>query len=324
MSVHATRREVLKVGGAAAASIAVSSLLERCRRRVLAPAWKNLPIGTQAWCVRKQLATDMPGTLAMVSKAGFELLELENAFGKSGAEWKAALDAAKLKPAGFHHTLAELFPDKLNATIEFNQALGNQNLIIRSLPPAVYNSVDMLKQTTDVINGVAEKLKPHKLRVGYHNHTTDFNRLDGEYWWNRFADLTGKDVVLQFDTGNASEKEGVDVVEILKRNPGRVKSMHVKPFSKASPNAFIGADELNVAGDHDGGGDRRRRRALHHRVPEGHGTAADRRPEAEPGSLQEAARRERIAPAGGPEGTARQRSTSLPAAVHRVRDHEEP
>ena len=245
MSVHATRREVLKAGGVAAASIAMSSLLERVSAAgVLAPAWKNLPIGTQAWCVRKQLATDIPGTLAMVSKAGFELLELENAFGKSGAEWKAALDAAKLKPAGFHHTLAELFPDKLNATIEFNQALGNQNLIIRSLPPAVYNSVDMLKQTTEVINGVAEKLKPHKLRVGYHNHTTDFNRLDGEYWWNRFADLTGKDVVLQFDTGNASEKEGVDVVEILKRNPGRVKSMHIKPFSKASPNAFIGADEL--------------------------------------------------------------------------------
>ncbi len=78
----------------------------------------------------------------------------------------------------------------------------------------------MLKQTADTINGVAEKLKPHKLRVGYHNHTTDFNRLDGEYWWNRFADGTSKDVVLQFDTGNASEKDGVDVVEVLKRNPG--------------------------------------------------------------------------------------------------------
>jgi sugar phosphate isomerase/epimerase len=246
MSVRATRRDVLKLGGAAAASMAVSPYVEAVAAAGLAaPAYKTIPIGTQAWCVRTQLRTDIPGTLASVSKAGFELLELENALGKSGAEWKAALDAAKLKAAGFHHNLTDLFPDKLPATIEFNQALGNQNLIIRSLPPAVYNSVDMLKQTADTINGVAEKLKPHNLRVGYHNHTTDFNRLDGEYWWNRFADLTGKDVVLQFDTGNASEKEGVNVVEILKRNPGRVKSMHVKPFSKASPNAFIGADELN-------------------------------------------------------------------------------
>jgi sugar phosphate isomerase/epimerase len=241
MSVRATRRDVLKLGGAAAASMAMAPVLEAM---AAVPAWKALPIGTQAWCVRTQLRTDIPGTLASVSQAGFEMLELENALGKSGAEWKAALDAAKLKAAGFHHNLTDLFPDKLPATIEFNKALGNQNLIIRSLPPAVYNSVEMLKQTADTINDVAEKLKPHNLRVGYHNHTTDFNRLDGEYWWNRFADATSKDVVLQFDTGNASEKDGVDVVEILKRNPGRVKSMHIKPFSKASPNAFIGADEL--------------------------------------------------------------------------------
>ena len=243
MSVRATRRDVLKLGGAAMASMAMTPAIEAMG--ALVPAWKKLPIGTQAWCVRAQLKTDIPGTLAQVSKAGFELLELENAFGKSGAEWKAALDAAKLKAAGFHHTLAELRADKLNATIEFNQALGNRNLIIRSLPPAVYEKLDLLKQTTDEINGIAEKLKPHNLRVGYHNHTTDFNRLDGEYWWNRFADGTSKDVVLQFDTGNASEKEGVNVVEVLKRNPGRVKSMHIKPFSKASPNAFLGADELN-------------------------------------------------------------------------------
>ena len=242
MSVRATRRDVLKLGGAAMASMAMTPAIEAMG--ALVPAWKKLPIGTQAWCVRAQLKTDIPGTLAQVSKAGFELLELENAFGKSGAEWKAALDAAKLKAAGFHHTLAELRADKLNATIEFNQALGNRNLIIRSLPPAVYEKLDLLKQTTDEINGIAEKLKPHNLRVGYHNHTTDFNRLDGEYWWNRFADGTSKDVVLQFDTGNASEKEGVDVVEVLKRNPGRVKSMHIKPFSKASPNAILGADEL--------------------------------------------------------------------------------
>ena len=244
MSARPTRRDVLKLGGAAAASMAASSLMEGASV-LAAPAWKKLPIGTQAWCVRKQLATDIPGTLAQVSKAGYEQLELENAFGKSGAEWKAALTAANLKPAGFHHNLTDLRGDKLAATIEFNLALGNQNLIIRSLPPAVYNSADLLKQTADEINGIAEKLKPHQLRVGYHNHTTDFNQIDGEYWWNRFADATSKDVVLQFDTGNASAKDGVNVVDFLKRNAGRNKSMHVKPFSKASPDAYLGADELN-------------------------------------------------------------------------------
>ena len=92
---------------------------------------------------------------------------------------------------------------------------------------------------------MAERLKPHKMRVGYHNHTTDFNRIDGEYWWNRFADLTSKDVILQFDTGNASEMEGVTPQSFVTRNAGRTVTMHVKPFSRKDPNAYLGADELD-------------------------------------------------------------------------------
>ena len=59
----------------------------------------------QLWCVRKQLATEIPGTLNALSAIGFEAVELENAFGKSGTEWRKYLDAAKLKPCGFHHRL---------------------------------------------------------------------------------------------------------------------------------------------------------------------------------------------------------------------------
>jgi len=246
-----TRRDVLKLGGAAAASL----LLPVPRATA---AWKTVPIGTQLWCVRKQLAGDVPGTLKMLGALGYEAVELENAFGKSGAEWKTHLDAAGLKACGFHHTLAELSGDKLAASVAFNQAIGNRNLIIRSLAPETYNSADLLKKTADQVNEVSERLKPHKMRVGYHNHTKDFNRIDGEYWWNRFADQTSKDVILQFDTGNASEMEGVTPQSLIKRNAGRTISMHVKPFSKKDPNAYLGKDELDwpaimTAAEQDGG-----------------------------------------------------------------------
>jgi sugar phosphate isomerase/epimerase len=240
MHTHPTRRDMLKLGGAAAASALLLPSLESTMR-----AWKRIPIGTQLWCVRKQLATEIPGTLQELSKIGFEAVELENAFGKSGAEWRKHLDAAKLKACGFHHRLDELQGDKISATVEFNQAVGNRNLIIRSFPADVYKSADLLKKTTDAVNEAAEKFRPHKLRVGYHNHTTDFNRIDGEYWWNRFADQTSKDVVLQLDTGNASEMAGVTVLDLIRRNAGRTISMHVKPFSKKNPDAYLGADELD-------------------------------------------------------------------------------
>ena len=234
-----TRRDALRLGGAAAAA----ALAPVTRAR--AATWKPIPIGTQLWCVRTLLAKDVPGTLKALGAMGYQAVELENAFGKSGAEWKTHLDAAHLKACGFHHTLAELQGDRLATSVEFNQSIGNRNLIIRSLEPPVYKSADLLKKTADQVNEVAVRLKPHRMRVGYHNHMLDFNRIDGEYWWNRFADQTSKEVILQFDTGNASEAEGVTPQSFIKRNVGRTLSMHVKPFSKKDPNAYLGADELD-------------------------------------------------------------------------------
>lgn len=207
--------------------------------------WKNIPIATQLWCVRKQLATDIPGTLAQLAQIGFQGVELENAFGKSGKEWRKVLDDNHLKACGFHHSMNELLGDKLKATIEFNQAIGNQTLIIRSLPKNVYESKELLMKTAATVNEISEQVKPAGMRVGYHNHTTDFNKIGDQYWWNLFADQTKKDVVLQFDTGNASEMPGVNVTDFLKRNKGRTASMHVKPFSKTKPDAFLGEDELD-------------------------------------------------------------------------------
>jgi sugar phosphate isomerase/epimerase len=246
------RRDVLGLAVGAAAAM----LLPPAAR--VDAAWKKVPIGTQLWCVRTQLAQDVPGTLRALGALGYEAVELENAFGKPGPEWRAHLAAAGLRACGFHHRLSELQGDKLAASVAFNEAIGNRNLIIRSLRPEVYQSAELLKQTADQVNEIAERLKPHAMRVGYHNHTLDFTRIDGEYWWNRFADLTAKDVVLQLDTGNASEMEGVTPQALIRRNKGRTVSMHVKPFSKAKPNAYLGADELDwpaimTAAEADGG-----------------------------------------------------------------------
>jgi sugar phosphate isomerase/epimerase len=235
---YPSRRDVLRLGGTAAASALLFSARD-------AAAWKTVPVGTQLWCVRKQLAAELPGTLQALAAIGYQAVELENAFSRSGSEWRKHLDAARLQACGFHHRLDELQGDKLAATIEFNQAIGNRNLIIRSLAKDVYTSSDLLKKTADAVNEVAGRLKPHRMRVGYHNHTTDFNRIDGEYWWNLFADQTTKDVVLQLDTGNASEMAGVPIVDLIRRNAGRTVSMHVKPFSKKDPDAYLGADELD-------------------------------------------------------------------------------
>ena len=40
----------------------------------------------------------------------------------------------------------------------------------------------------------------------------------------------------------------MSLVDLIRRNAGRTVTMHVKPFSKANPNAYLGADELDWPG----------------------------------------------------------------------------
>ena len=77
----------MKLSAGAAASVMLPALLNA------APKWKKIPIATQAWCVRRQMAGDIPGTLAAVAALGYQGIELENAFGKSGTEWRGWLAA---------------------------------------------------------------------------------------------------------------------------------------------------------------------------------------------------------------------------------------
>jgi sugar phosphate isomerase/epimerase len=234
------RRDLLAAGALATAALLRPRAAHAARR------WKKIPIATQAWCVRKMMKDDVPGTLKAVAGIGFQGIELENAFGLPGPTWRQHLDAAKLKACGFHQRLDELRGDKLAATIAFNKAIGNENLIVRSLPKETYTSKERLLEVTTELNQIADKVRAAGLRLGYHNHTDDFNKLGDAYWWNVFADETKKkNLILQFDTGNASHKEGVNVIELLARNKGRTVTMHVKPFSKAQPKAFLGEDELD-------------------------------------------------------------------------------
>jgi sugar phosphate isomerase/epimerase len=205
----------------------------------------KIPVGMQLYCVRNELPKDMAGTLAALAGMGFEGVEFADYFGRSARELRQMLDDHGLRCCGTHLYLDDMLGDKLEPTVAFNQTLGNRNLIVRWMPEEMRSSREAFLRTAEQFNTVAEHLHPHGMRVGYHNHDYIFQRFDGEYLWNILADHTHRDVILQLDTGNAAHVDGVEVPALIRRNPGRTVTMHVKPFSKTHPDAFIGEDELD-------------------------------------------------------------------------------
>jgi sugar phosphate isomerase/epimerase len=202
----------------------------------------KIPFGLQLYSVRDDCAKDLVGTVTAVGKMGYKAVEFAGYYGRDAKTLRKLLDDVGLKCCGTHLGLEALLGENLAKTVEFNQILGNPFLIVASLPGKYTKSRQTWEEAADRFSEVAGQVKPQGMRVGYHNHSIEFKPIDGALPWDIFFNRAKKEVVIQFDTGNGMDVGG-DPMVFLKKFPGRVASVHVKPYSKAKPNALIGDDE---------------------------------------------------------------------------------
>jgi sugar phosphate isomerase/epimerase len=236
MTPTVSRRDFLKLSAAGAALASIPAAFAMGARR-------KIPIALELYSVRKECAKDTAGTIQAVAKMGYKGVEFAGFYDKDAKTLRKILDDCGLKCCGSHTPLPNLLGDKLKETIEFNQTLGNKFLIVPGLPKDRTASKQAWLDTAKLFNELSDKVAPQKMRVGYHNHTIEFKELDGELPWDTFFGNTKKEVVMQFDTGNAMHGGG-DARAYLKKYPGRATTVHLKPFSHAVPDALIGEDEL--------------------------------------------------------------------------------
>ena len=205
---------------------------------------RRIPIGLQLYSVREDCKRDLPGTIATVAKMGYKGVEFAGYYDRSDKQLRKMLDDNGLLCCGTHTGLDTLLGDNLARTIEFNRTLGNKYLIVPGLPEKYRNSRQAWLNTAKLFNELAEKVKPHGMRVGYHNHSIEFTAMDGELPWDTFYGNTRKDVIMQIDVGNAIHG-GADPLPYLYKYPGRAITVHVKEFSKTNKKALIGEGDVN-------------------------------------------------------------------------------
>lgn len=203
----------------------------------------RIPIALQLYSVRKDCERDLPGVLAAVARMGYEGVEFAGYYGRTAEELRKMLDDLGLKVAGTHIGLDTLLGDQLQRTVEFNQVLGNKFLIVPGLGPERRASKAAWRETAQIFNQIAERLKPNGMRTGYHNHSIEFQPLDGELPWDTFFGAARADVVMQFDTGNAMHG-GANPLPFLERYPGRAGTVHLKEYSKTNDKALIGEGDI--------------------------------------------------------------------------------
>src|SRR5207244_7924613 len=138
----------------------------------------KIPFGLQLYSVRNECAKDLDGTVAEVAKMGYKAVEFAGYYGRDAKGLRKLLDDLGLKCCGTHIGLDTLLGDNLPKTVEFNHTLGNPFLIVPSLPGQYTKNRQSWQEAADLFGELADKVKPHGMRVGYHNHNIEFKPLD--------------------------------------------------------------------------------------------------------------------------------------------------
>lgn len=195
-------------------------------------AAKNVPIGLELYSVRNSLKEDLSGTLDKVAKMGYQCVEFFSPY----VEWtpdyakqvRKQLDDLGVKCYSTHNGPSSFTGDGLTKAIELNNILGAHYIVMASAGKTP--TIDDWKRVAQTLNDANEKMKASGLHAGYHNHAAEWKPVEGQKPLEVLAANTDKSIMLQLDVGTAVET-GNDPVAWVNKNPGRVKSMHLKDWA---------------------------------------------------------------------------------------------
>jgi sugar phosphate isomerase/epimerase len=227
------------------------------------------PIGLQLYTLGNLMTTDTAGTLQKVAAIGYTQVESAgsqkgNWYGfkpkefaamvkNAGMTWrsahvggapitieqimkmaKTAEDSAKIQKmaAGFKN-----MPKQINLRDNYQQladeaAEGGLSYLVCSFIPV--GTLDEIKTAVDVFNKSGEACKKVGVQFAYHNHTTEFDMVEGQRPFDYILTNTDKDMVkMELDLAWAT-KANQDPVALFKMHPGRFPLWHVKDLDKVN------------------------------------------------------------------------------------------
>jgi sugar phosphate isomerase/epimerase len=209
----------------------------------------RIPISIQHFSVKNSATHNLEGTLNSLKTIGFDAIEFFGPFTLDAKNIDVILKNSGLFCSGWHVEISELIEDKIQATIEYNQRIGNTMLIMPRLPNEMINSYATIAgPTRDYFYSLTEKMNHLGFDIGFHPHLNEFIKLpDADCSiWEAIHDNSPDNFVMQFDTGNCMEA-GCDPVTELLKVVHRVKTIHLKPFSRSlGTNATIGHDDIDL------------------------------------------------------------------------------
>lgn len=202
------------------------------------------PISLQLYSVRELAEEDFSTVLKQVADMGYKGVEFGSLHHTPPAEVRKIIDNLGLVASSAHVPLAA--PETVNQVVDVAGVLG-YDMVVSGKAPQDFKTVDAVQAAADAFQQAAELLKPHGIRISYHNHWWEFEPIDGTLAYEIFLERA-PDVYSQLDIYWAAHFGDVDVPPLLRKHAARLPTLHIKdgPLIEGEPHMAVGAGKMDI------------------------------------------------------------------------------
>ncbi|HLK29133.1 MAG TPA: sugar phosphate isomerase/epimerase [Puia sp.] len=205
-------------------------------------------IGLQLYTVRNEIAKDVSATVAKVAEIGFNSVEVfgygdGKFFGKTPQEFAAIIKQNNLKTPSGHYMMLDYLikgnEDVMKKTVADAAVMGHEFIVIPYLLDNMRTSLDDYKKLAEKISKAAVEAKSAGLKLAYHNHNFEFKDWGGgKTGFDIFKNETDPSLVFFEMDMYWVTRAGLDPVQLIKENPGRIKLWHIKDMAEKKDPSF--------------------------------------------------------------------------------------
>jgi sugar phosphate isomerase/epimerase len=232
-----SRRNFIQKGTfAAGAAFALSQIPKQLFANA---ALVDVPVGFQTWVVRDEIGKDFTGTLKKFADQGYKTTELCSPKGYGGgfeplqkikaSDLKKMINDVGMTCPSCHFGFGELNND-LDSRIEWAKEIGLDVMVCSSFGLGDKATLSDYLAAADKLNKAGEKIKQAGLQAGFHNHSVELTKLDGQVIYDALLSRFDPNLVkLQFQTEVINL--GVKASTYFNKFPGRFISSHLSDWT---------------------------------------------------------------------------------------------
>ena len=214
---------------------------------------KKKSIGLQLYSIGGDMSADAAQALRQISEMGYSTAETASYgdgkfYGRTPAEFRKMAEDLGIAVTGAH-IARELDKNDMQGCMDWwkqacdaQAAVGGKTIVMPYFP--VGSTLADLQDYCDYFNRVGEIANAAGLRFGYHNHSHEFNKIEGQVIEDYMIENTDPDkVFFELDVywavmGKASP------VDYFHKYPGRFKMLHIKDRREIGQSGMVGFDAI--------------------------------------------------------------------------------